>query len=146
MRKNLFRTEVFGVLLGLLAGGATAAFDVFILTHEEVPLGQLNADAIYPIFFQIFLYAFLANTQRLAVRPIFIGTTFFLAGNLLAYMGVFMASPWDRILPRFEAAFKGASLSTVLIDSSIARLTWSFFLMLLALALAGLKNRFRKRA
>ena len=146
MRHWLLRLEVLSAIFGIFSGAATAIFDVYVLSNEQVPLSQLNADIIYPIFFQIALFALLVNMRRFFTKNLFIATTFFITACLISYVMVFFATPPNIFMPRFLMAFPNQDIGTVLLDSSISRLTWSFVLMLMAMAMARLARVKRRQA
>lgn len=130
--------EAFACLFGLLAGVCTGLFDVYVLANAGVPLGQLNADVIYPIFFLLGFYAYLFNTRQLGAKPIFLGTTFFILLQAFGLAVIFVLTPFELIASRFAAMFPNMSLAATLMDISLARLTPVFVLMLITLGLARL--------
>jgi hypothetical protein len=139
--KTFYKVETFSLGFGLLAGLATGGYDVFILAHPQVPMENLNLDIIYPIFFLLALYGYLFNVKAFVIRSIFFGTTFLMLANLFAYGAVFALVDEALYMPRFAQSFPGATLVNALIEISLARLTWCFMLMLLAILAAALYNR-----
>jgi hypothetical protein len=106
-----------------------------------VPAQQLNLDFIYSVFFLVAFLAYLFQIKNFTTRYIFFGTTFYLLAHLSGFFLLFVCVPSADYLPRFNVLFSGRDFTGAMLEVAVARLTWSFILMLIALVIVALRRQ-----